>query len=32
MPSDAYSNEKRFYFLQDKPLPMEILSIIPSVM
>lgn len=27
---DGYSNEKRFYFIQDKPLPMEILAVVPS--
>jgi hypothetical protein len=28
---DGYQNEKHFYFMQDQPLPMEILSVIPSV-
>jgi len=28
---DGYSNEKHFYFLQDQPLPMTILAIVPSV-
>jgi hypothetical protein len=28
---DGYSNEKRFYFLQDQPLPMTVLAIVPSV-
>jgi hypothetical protein len=27
---DGYSTEKRFYFLQDQPLPMEILAVVPS--
>jgi len=27
---DGYSNEKRFYFIQDQPLPMEILAVVPS--
>lgn len=29
--SDGYANEKHFYFMQDQPLPMEILSVVPSV-
>jgi hypothetical protein len=29
--NDGYSNEKRFYFLQDQPLPMTVLAIVPSV-
>ena len=28
---DAYRSEKHFYFLQDQPLPMEILAVIPSM-
>jgi len=28
---DGYSNEKHFYFLQDEPFPLEVLSIIPSI-
>lgn len=28
---DGYSNEKHFYFMQDQPLPMEILSVVPSL-
>jgi hypothetical protein len=28
---DGYSNEKRFYFMQDQPLPMTVLAIVPSV-
>jgi hypothetical protein len=27
---DGYSNEKRFYFVQDQPLPMTILALVPS--
>lgn len=27
---DGYANEKRFYFLQDQPLPMTILALVPS--
>lgn len=28
---DGYEPEKHFYFLQDQPLPMEILAVIPSM-
>jgi len=28
---DGYASEKKFYFVQDQPLPMEILAVIPSI-